>query len=95
MYASHLLYPFICPGIFRLLHVLAIANSFAMNVGVHVSFQMSVFIPLDTHPGVELLCDLGQPKTFKSSMCKSYAIIMTIHIRGHWKILNKIMQANC
>ena len=27
-----------------------------MNVGVHVSFQMSVFIPLDTHPGVELLC---------------------------------------
>ena len=42
MYSSHLLYPFICPGIFRLLHVLAIANSFAMNVGVHVSFQIGV-----------------------------------------------------
>ena len=37
-------YPFICQWhLFTLLHVLAIINSAAMNVEVHVSFQITVF----------------------------------------------------
>ena len=36
-------------------HILAIVNNAAMNIGVHVSFQISVFISLDIYPGVELL----------------------------------------
>ena len=39
----HLLYPFICWWTFRLLP-LAIVNNAAMNIGVHVSFRISVFI---------------------------------------------------
>ena len=36
-------------------HVLAIVNSAAVNIGVHVSFQISVFISLDKYLGIELL----------------------------------------
>ena len=42
-----LLYPFVCWWVLRLLpqfHSLAIVNNAAMNTGVHVSFQISVFI---------------------------------------------------
>ena len=35
-------------------HVLAVANRAAMNIGLFVSFQ-AVFFPLDTCPGVGLL----------------------------------------
>ena len=38
----HLLYPFICQWTFRLLPYLAIINSAAMNIGVHISFQIIV-----------------------------------------------------
>ena len=38
-HTSHLLYPFICQWAFRLF-----VNSAAMNIGVHVSFQIRVFI---------------------------------------------------
>ena len=38
-----LLYPFTCWWTFRLLHVLAIVNSAAMSIEVHVSFWIKVF----------------------------------------------------
>ena len=36
-------------------HVLAVVNNAAMNIGVHVSFQIKVFIFLDICSRVELL----------------------------------------
>ena len=43
LYMRHF-YPFICQWTFRLLHILAIENSAAMNIGVHVSFRIRVFV---------------------------------------------------
>ena len=37
------IYPFLCRWTFRYFHVLAIVNSAAMNIGVHVSFWIMVF----------------------------------------------------
>ena len=56
-YILHILYPFHSSvdrhlGCF---HILTIVNSAAMNTGVHLSFQINVFISLDIFPGVELL----------------------------------------
>ena len=36
-------------------HILAILNNAAMNIKVHMSFQISVFIFFEIYPGVELL----------------------------------------
>ena len=36
-------------------HILAIVNSAAMNIGVHVSFQIRAFVFPDIRPGVGLL----------------------------------------
>ena len=43
IYVPYLLYPFICLWPSCCFHVLAIVNSAAMNTGVHVSFQITVF----------------------------------------------------
>ena len=36
-------------------HILALVYSTAMNIGVHVSFQIRVFVLSSIYPGVELL----------------------------------------
>lgn len=36
-------------------HILVIVNNTAMNIGVHVYFQISVFFLLNIYPGVEFL----------------------------------------
>lgn len=42
MYAPQLLYPLLCQWTFRHVHVLAVVKSAAVNIGVHVSFQIMV-----------------------------------------------------
>ena len=42
LYMLHLLYPVVCLGHLGYLHVLAILNSAAMNIGMHMSFQIMV-----------------------------------------------------
>ena len=39
-------------------HILAIVNSAAMKIGVHVSFQISVFVFFRSMPGVKLLAHI-------------------------------------
>ena len=47
IYISHLLYPFLCQQMFRLfpcLAIQAIVNSSVINIGMHVSFRIIVFV---------------------------------------------------
>ena len=57
IYAPHLLYPLICGWIFRLLHILAIVNSAAMNIG---GFP-------DSFVGKESACSAGDPSSISRS----------------------------
>ena len=52
IYTPHFLYPILCWGTFRLLHVLALVNSAAMNTEVHVSFQIMVFFRYMPRSGI-------------------------------------------
>ena len=52
IYISHLFHPFICWWALRLLPCLAIVNSAAMSIGVHVSFQIMVFFGYMPRSGI-------------------------------------------
>ena len=52
MYIPHLLYPFICHGPLGCFHILAIANSAGMNIGVQVSFWIMAFSVYMSRSGV-------------------------------------------
>ena len=44
-HTPHVLYPFISCGPLGRLHILAVVNDAAVNIGVHISFQITVFLP--------------------------------------------------
>ena len=56
IYIPHLLYSFIYWWTHRLTHIMAIANNSAMNIGVHVYFQICTFITFACIPssGIEI-----------------------------------------
>ena len=45
MYVPHLLYPVLCE-LLGCFHVLAVINSAAVNIGIHVSFWTYVFLQI-------------------------------------------------
>ena len=55
LYVSHLIYPFICHWTFMLFPCLAVVNSAAMNIGVHVSFRIIVFSGYRSRSGLDPL----------------------------------------
>ena len=48
-------YPFICSWTLRLFHIFPAVKKAAMNIGVHASFQISVFIYSGYISGIELV----------------------------------------
>ena len=54
MFISHLLY-LIIDGHLGWLHISAFVNNAAMNIGMHISFLISVFKFSDKYPGEEML----------------------------------------
>ena len=73
-----LFYPLICwlpLGLLLLQYTLYIVPNAALNIGVHESFQIRVFVFTDRHPGVELLGNmvvlgLARSLSGKESTCK-------------------------
>ena len=57
IYVPHLLCSLLCWWTFHCFHILAIVNSVAMNIGVHISFW--IIIILDIWTGVVFLGDRG------------------------------------
>ena len=52
VYVPHLLYPFTCLWNTGCFHILAIVNSAARNIGVHVSFWVRVFCGYMSRSGI-------------------------------------------
>ena len=56
IYIYHIIFiHFLVDGHSHGFHILEIINNAAMNIGVHVYFQISVFFLLNIYPGVEFL----------------------------------------
>ena len=55
VYTPHLLYPSV-DGHLGYFHFLGIVNNAPMNIGMHMSFQISIFLfSLGVYPGMELM----------------------------------------
>ena len=86
IYTPHLLYPFICWFTYLgWFHVLAIVNSVAMNTGVHVSFQIRVFIfsGYMSRSGIPGLPDSWIKNSTFSSWRKLYTVFHSVCTSTH------------
>ena len=78
IYISHIF--FICSSIGEHLgcfHILAIVNNAAMNIGVHISFQISIFVSLDEYPEVEFLGHMVDLFLTFGGMSAMFSIVAT------------------
>ena len=76
LYVPQLLYPFICQWTSRLLPCLAIVNSVAINIGVHVSFSIMVSSGYMPSSGIAELYDSFIPSFFFKGISILFSIVV-------------------
>ena len=93
MYVPHLLYSFISGRPLRLFHVLAVVNNVPMNTGVHVSFQITVFVSFRYIPRSGIAGSYGgsisifwEPSILFSTVAAP--VYIPIHIVGWFRFLH-------